>query len=278
MADDNEEISEDHDARPDITQIAKADRGSAAGALPQASSTLPLAPPDPSPSGPETSAKTGRLGSQPMTTTSSSASSTIPSQARNTMDDQGPSPYGTRSRNRTGNARPNYAEDRELDMDYEWAPASNKTRGSSTSASSANLQGDENEGSAVNIRRRSLTTAAPLTAAKGSNSAAPKDPLPGMSSFPVHPEPSAVTQQPSKKRKAPGAVPAVSTPSSSNQGPTVNHSTVRKAVATPHANCSRPTNMLTFETSQGFLKNGELIADDGTVLAVNGTYSSSVSQ
>ncbi|KAL8778817.1 MAG: hypothetical protein Q9194_001774 [Teloschistes cf. exilis] len=270
MADDNEEISEDHDAQPDTTHLAKADRGSAAGALPQASSTLPLAPPDPSPSGPEISAKTGRLGSQPMTTTSS-ASSTIHSQARNAMDDQGPAPYGTRSRNRVGNARPNYAEDRELDMDYEWAPASNKTRGSSTSASSANLQGDENEGSAVNTRRRSLTTATPLTAAKGSSSAAPKDPLPGMSSFSVHSEPSAVTQQPSKKRKAPGAVPTTSTANSSNHGPTANHSTSRKAVAAPPVNCSRTTNMLTFETSQGFLKNSELIADDGTVLAVNGT-------
>ncbi|KAL8631700.1 hypothetical protein Q9189_002607 [Teloschistes chrysophthalmus] len=269
MADDNEEISEDHDAQPDTTQLTKADRGSAARALPQASSTLPPAPLDPSPSGPEISAKTGRLGSQPMTTTSS-ASSTIPSQARNAMDDQGPSPYGTRSRNRAGNARPNYAEDRELDMDYESAPASYKTRGSSTSASSANLQGDENEGSAVNTRRRSLTTAAPLTATKGSNSAAPKDPLPGMSSFSVHPESSAVAQQPSKKRKAPGAVPTTSTPAASNHGPTANHSTLRKGAAVPPVSCSRTTNMLTFETSKGFLKNEELIADDGTVLAVNG--------
>ncbi|KAI4203150.1 MAG: hypothetical protein LQ350_002026 [Teloschistes chrysophthalmus] len=268
MADDNEEISEDHDAQPDTTQLTKADRGSAARALPQASSTLPPAPLDPSPSGPEISAKTGRLGSQPMTTTSS-ASSTIPSQARNAMDDQGPSPYGTRSRNRAGNARPNYAEDRELDMDYESAPASYKTRGSSTSASSANLQGDENEGSAVNTRRRSLTTAAPLTATKGSNSAAPKDPLPGMSSFSVHPESSAVAQQPSKKRKAPGAVPTTSTPAASNHGPTANHSTLRKGAAVPPVSCSRTTNMLTFETSKGFLKNEELIADDGTVLAVN---------
>ncbi|CAI4216562.1 unnamed protein product [Parascedosporium putredinis] len=37
-------------------------------------------------------------------------------------DTSSSSPYGTRSRNRTGNARPNYAEDKDMDLDYEYLP------------------------------------------------------------------------------------------------------------------------------------------------------------
>jgi len=33
---------------------------------------------------------------------------------------------------------------------------------------------------------------------------------------------------------------------------------------------TRETNMLSFETCQGYLKNGKLKADDGTLLALNG--------
>ncbi|KAL8935062.1 MAG: hypothetical protein Q9211_004905 [Gyalolechia sp. 1 TL-2023] len=202
-------------------------------------------------------------------TATSSASSAFPPQPRNAMEDNGPSPYGTRSRNRTGNARPNYAEDRELEMDYDWAPASKKARGSSTSASSTNVQGEENESLGVSTRRRSLTTVALPSSTKGANSTAPKDHIPGMSSFSVHPEPSEAPQQPSKKRKAPGAVPAALSTLSANTTSTTSFTTSRKSSKLTSAHVSRFTNMLSFDASQGYLKKGELIADDGTVLAVN---------
>lgn len=188
------------------------------------------------------------------------------------MEDNGPSPYGTRSRNRTGNARPNYAEDRELEMDYDWAPASKKARGSSTSPSSTNLQSEENESSGVSTRRRSLTTVAFPSLSKGANSTVPKDHLPGMSSFSVNPEPTEAPQQPSKKRKAPGAIPAAPSNLSANTTSATSLPTSRKSSKVTSAHALRFTNMLSFEASQGYLKKGELVADDGTVLAVNGTY------
>lgn len=268
MAGHNAEISQNHNVPPKSAELGGSVGASANNARPRPSSATPPAPHDPSPSVRETSAKPSRLESQPMTTTSS-ASSTLPSQARNAMEDHGPSPYGTRSRNRTGNARPNYAEDRELDMEYEWAPTSNKARGSSTSACSTNVQGEANESAGVSTRRRSLTTAVLPSAARCGNASVPKDPLPGMSSFSVHPEPDAASQPPSKKRKV------ASTSASSNLPPTTSAAS-RKALTAASVNGHRATNMLSFETSQGYLKNGELRADDGTVLAINGTYQPSL--
>ncbi|KAI4247716.1 MAG: hypothetical protein L6R40_001302 [Gallowayella cf. fulva] len=202
-------------------------------------------------------------------TSTSSASSTRPAPVQLTMEDNGPSPYGTRSRHRTGNARVNYAEDRELDMDYDWAPASKKARGSSTSASSTNLQAEDNDTAGVNTRRRSLTTAILPPASKGGNTNLSKEQIPGLSSFSVHPGASASAPQPSKKRKAPGTVPAAPASTSTMPNAANNQVGPRKAAPVASTNGSRTTNMLSFDVSQGFLKNGELKADDGTALAVN---------
>lgn len=228
--------------------------------LPQTTSTFPPAPPKAPPSTSETLANPEHIKSHPITT---------PSLVPSAMEHNGPSPYGTRSRrNRTGNARPNYAEDRELDMDYDWAPASKKARDSSTSASSTKLQSEEPENFGVNTRRRSLTTAILPTPSKGSNSATAKDHIPGLSSFSLNPESSEAPQAPSKKRKAPGALPAAAATTSTVT--TAGQSASRKTSKSTTAAGSRSTNMLSFETSQGFLKNGKLTADNGTVLAVNG--------
>ncbi|KAL8987168.1 MAG: hypothetical protein Q9177_003599, partial [Variospora cf. flavescens] len=226
----------------------------------QTTSTSPPAPPKPPASTSETLARPEHIKSHLMTT---------PSLAPSAMEPNGPSPYGTRSRrNRTGNARPNYAEDRELDMDYDWAPASKKARDSSTSASSTKLQSEEPENLGVNTRRRSVTTAILPTPSKGSNSATAKDHIPGLSSFSLNLESSEAPQAPSKKRKAPGALPAASATTTTTVA-TAGQSASRKTSKSTTAAGSRSTNMLSFETSQGFLKNGKLTADNGTVLAVN---------
>ncbi|KAL8830897.1 MAG: hypothetical protein Q9170_005528 [Blastenia crenularia] len=265
MADDHEELARENDASIKPAESGGSISTSANTTLPRLSSTSPPPPPNPSLSAPAPSAN---MDSQPMTATSST-SSTYPPQAQSLMEDNGPSPYGTRSRNRTGNARPNYAEDRELEMDYDWAPASKKARGSSTSASSTNLQSEENEGSGMSTRRRSLTTLAIPSQPKGANLITPKDQLPGMSSFSVNPEPHGIPQQPSKKRKAPGAVPAAPPNVTTNSVSTTSHTTTRKAPKATSISAPRSTNMLSFESSQGYLKDGQLTADDGTVLAVN---------
>ncbi|KAI4091110.1 MAG: hypothetical protein LQ344_004338 [Seirophora lacunosa] len=259
MADDTHDTSQGNHVSQRPAGLGDSIAASANTILPQTASTSPPPSPEPPAPTPETLANPEHLESHSMPTTSLPAS---------TMDQNGPSPYGTRSRrNRTGNARPNYAEDRELDMDYDWAPASKKARGSSTSASSTNVQSEEPETLGVNTRRRSITTAGLPTPSKGNNSATPKDQIPGLSSFSVNREPSEAPQAPSKKRKAPGALPAASatTGTVATSGQTASRKSGKHTTVTG----SRSTNMLSFETSQGFLKNGKLTADNGTVLAVN---------
>ncbi|KAL8923597.1 MAG: hypothetical protein Q9208_004544 [Pyrenodesmia sp. 3 TL-2023] len=268
MADDNRDHFKGNHVSPKTAEFGDRIRVSAKLAVPQTSSTLPPAPPNPPLSASETPANPERLGSQPATITAS-ASPALPSQPKVAMEDNGLAPYGTRSRNRAGNTRPNYAEDRELDVDYEWAPASKKAWGSSTSASSTNVQSEEPECPAVNTRKRSLTTAALPGTSKANNPATPKDQIPGMSSFAVNPEPSEAPQVPSKKRKAPGTAPAAFTTATTSTVTPPNHSTARKTAKAALVNGSRSTNMLSFETHRGYLKNGKLTADDGTSLAVN---------
>ncbi|KAL9047390.1 MAG: hypothetical protein Q9214_000025 [Letrouitia sp. 1 TL-2023] len=234
---------------------------------PHAPSTSPLSCP---PTATDLPTTVHTLDSQPMTTTSSSSSSSsLPSaNGTNTMDHSGPSPYGTRSRNRTGNTRPNYAEDKELDTDYDWI-SSKKARHTSNLTSSNHVLVDENEGPGVSTRRRSLTTTAGSTASKGVASNPIRDLIPGMSSFSVNPESHGASQPPSKKRKAPGALPSSTHATITSSTTTSSNSHSRKTGGNVSANRHRETNMLSFEVCQGYLRNGKLKADDGTSLGIN---------
>ena len=217
-------------------------------------------------------AKSINLESQPMTATSSSSSMPSDQQANNPMDATGASPYGTRSRNRTGNPRPNYAEDREIEMEYEWSSTKRPHAGSGPSIPNSAPSGDGDKPSAANTRRSSTTAPiAPPTINKAAVPTVSKDHLPGMSSFPVNPEPNTAPPAPSRKRKAPGNGPATShTTSAPIQTPAP--SIPRRTAGVSNAKASRGTNLMTFESCQGYLKNGKLKADDGTLLAVNGTF------
>ena len=218
--------------------------------------------------------KSTNLESQPMTATSTSSSSSMPSdqQPNTSMDTANASPYGTRSRNRTGNPRPNYAEDREVEMEYEWS-SSKRSQASSAPSMPNNAQpGDGDKSSAANTRRSSTTApAAPPTNNKAALPSVQKDHLPGMSSFSVNPEPNTAPPAPSRKRKAPGTAPATShTSAAVTQTPAPAIS--RRTAYVPNPKASRETNLMTFESCHGYLKSGRLKADDGTVLAVNGTW------
>ena len=220
-------------------------------------------------------AKPTHLESQPMTAQSSTSS--IPSdqqQANNSMETTGTSPYGTRSRNRTGNPRPNYAEDREPEMEYEWSSTKKPHASSGPSMPTTAQSGDSDKPLAANTRRSSTTVPIALpTNNKVPLPSLQKDHLPGMSSFSVNPEPSTAPPAPSRKRKAPGNVPALPQTSSAvtqTPAPIISR---RTAAVPPHPKACRETNLMTFETCQGYLKNGKLKADDGTILAVNGKFS-----
>lgn len=216
----------------------------------------------------ESSIKATTLDSQPMTKTSSSSS--VPSaHGANPPDTNGPSPYGTRSRNRTGNARPNYAEDHEMDGEYDWS-STKKSQALGTSAAMGLAQVGESEKSIGVSTRRSSNAMLGTAAGKAAPTNAPRDHLPGMSSFSVNADCSNAAPTPAtKKRKAPGGGHATS-----NATPGVAHSTPnghsRRTTTAASANCDRQTNMLSFENCQGYLKNGRLKADDGTTLSING--------
>ena len=169
-------------------------------------------------------------------------------------------PYGTRSRQRTSGQRPNYAEDKDMDVDTETngvqpAGKAGSSRKSGTPLSKMPIEADDDSGprrgfSAINTTPKST-----------SQSAASKDPIPGTSTFASSPG----TTVPSKKRKQPGSstVPALSSAQTAT-------SRLKSAV-----NASRrpqpETSMMSFDHCQGYLNpNGQLKADDGTSLAVNG--------
>jgi hypothetical protein len=100
-----------------------------------------------------------------------------------------------------------------------------------------------------------------------------KDQIPGTSTFSANPA-AGVTTQPSKKRKANGQTVSGT---SNTLLPTINFTSSgsqtnarRASVATQSINGFRESNMLSFENCAGHLKDGKLVADDGTTLAVNG--------
>jgi hypothetical protein len=216
------------------------------------------------PSVKETATSIRANASQPMTSTSSSSSN--PS-LRDVTASATPSasPYGTRSRNRTTASRPNYAEDKETEMDYEYT-SKNPTTTETQNADPGRISG-------VSTRRASAVAigAATVIAANGSSiSAALKEHIPGTSTFSANPSTNTASSQ-SKKRKASGPVGASglnATTASTEGSPTL---TRKASLAAASAGGSRDSNMLSFENCQGYLKNGKLRADDGTMLAINGT-------
>ena len=220
----------------------------------------------------ESAAKPPPFESQPMTTSSSSSS--LPPEQQ--METTSASPYGTRSRNRTGNPRPNYAEDRELDMEYEWT-SGKKSQGNSASVVMNNLLSGESDKASTGSTRRS--SAAATNGFTSSNKAAipnmQNSSLPGMSTFSAYPDPNLVATPPAptRKRKAPGSGPVASNTTTSMQQTSVAGVSRRNAIP-PQSSKLRTTNLLTFDGCQGYLKNGKLKADDGTILSVNGEFHS----
>lgn len=214
------------------------------------------------------SEKTRALESQPMTKTTSSSSSLPSGMGTGTGDTAGPSPYGTRSRNKAGNARPNYAEDREMDVDYDCA-AAKKSQASGAAVPSGQAQGGESDKSTGVSTRRSSNTAPGCTTSKAGQASNVKDVPPGTSTVSTNAEANASPlPATSKKRKTPGGTSAAS----QNAGPVGSHGGSRRGPTAVSSARSRETNMLTFEDSQGYLKDGKLKADDGTILGIDGEW------
>ncbi|KAK2746761.1 putative PHD type zinc finger protein with BAH domain-containing protein [Onygenales sp. PD_40] len=210
------------------------------------------------------------LQSQPMTATTSSASSPVSDAAlqnNTTSSSTAAVPYGTRSRNRVGGARPNYAEDRDVDTEFELVTSSSRAGGSKRASSGLNYSSgspsaDNERVTVLNTRRRDTTN--------GSNAAPPtKEAIPGTSSFSANPNGNHSTTV-SKKRKQPGShqtTPASSTPSNSTFQSSKKF--IVPANVPVDSQKSNTRNMMTFHNSRACLKQGKLKADDGTILSPN---------
>lgn len=240
-----------------------------------------------------------------MTKTSSSSSGSNPADAKDAAT--GPSPYGTRSRNRTGRARPNYAEDKDIDSDlFDAAPerkddgdakrstrlannSSNPTQdapqlGPSSGSSSSRKplptsdDGKHSGTAAAATSTTSTTTNTTSTANKESqqqqqnHTSAASTPAPAVNS--------ATTSQPTKKRKAgnQGNSSGLNQQTGSGNSSTSSNAAHRKSLGGGGGGMSgyAETNMMSFEDCQGRPKNKTLTADDGTILAVNGKWNSVV--
>lgn len=150
-------------------------------------------------------------------------------------DDASATHYGTRSRNRPSSSRPNYAED--VEMEFEQAPQPPQIR-----------KGDGSQSPSSTSQKRN--------ASAGNNG---NSPIPGTSTFSANPN----VNVPKKRKAAGGNSTQPTQPSSGTRRAAANLSSQSKE--------GRLSNMYSFERCGGRLKNGKLVADDGTAFCVNGT-------
>ena len=173
-------------------------------------------------------------------------------------------PYGTRSRNRAGQSRPNYAEDKDVDGDFEVAPVTKTSHGRKATRASAfdsEAPSHSDSGQSTSLSKKAPihenhnTTAAPKPHASGASSAT-------STAGPSNP----------RKRKATGppAASQLGPPAPTSNGVASQAITRRASMAAQVAAGIRDSNMLSFDNCRGQLKDKRLVADDGTVLGVNG--------
>ena len=178
----------------------------------------------------------------------------------------GTAPYGTRSRNRTGTSRPNYAEDKELDGEFEVAATQKESNGRKT-ARTADL------GSSIPANTIQKPPDSELDQIVTVQSHY-KEPIPGTSTFSANPTSTSLSgPSTSKKRKANGQPATAIQPQL--QAPlqsviTAQAVTRRASMAAQVVAGVRDSNMLSFDNCGGHLKNERLVADDATILEVNG--------
>jgi hypothetical protein len=168
--------------------------------------------------------------------------------------DNAASGYGTRSRNRTGGSRPNYAEDKEVDLEIETLSKPSRSSKRSAAASEqlpGSTGGPSEDGSAPPDK--------------------PTDNLPAAMTAPAPTSTPTPAPAPSKKRKHPGSNHTVSATSS-----LTSTSRAKPTLSVPFKGYVE-TNMMSFQRSGSKLNaKKQLVADDGTAIQANGTLESPV--
>jgi hypothetical protein len=186
------------------------------------------------------------------------------------FEENGAAPYGTRSRNRPGRSRPNYAEDTEMDFEMTNAP----TNGNMSDPPSRNSVVAEN-GQSSGVGGKKGSGPAQGNASWGNSGSISKDTTPAnpnISGAPAVAAPAAKqpspAQPPVKRRKnaatSNGTQSSAAAPSQAG-AKRGNHVMVA-------ASSARESNMLTFENTGAMLKNGRMEADDGQTVSINGKF------
>ncbi|KAH7076591.1 hypothetical protein BKA63DRAFT_510354 [Paraphoma chrysanthemicola] len=190
-------------------------------------------------------------------------SNSAPSSSKD-PEENGAAPYGTRSRNRPGRSRPNYAEDTEMDFEMA-APATNGNISDPPSRNS--VVADSGQPSGVSSKKGSAP--AQGNGSWGNPGANTRDEPPnpnisGTSAVAAVTQPS-TAQATTKRRK--NAAAATNGTHQNSAAPT--QTAPKRGNQVMVANNARETNMLTFENTGAILKNGQMVADDGQTVSVN---------
>lgn len=183
-------------------------------------------------------------------------------------EENGAAPYGTRSRNRPGRSRPNYAEDAEMDFETTVASANGNV---SDPPSHESVAAESAQASGVGGKKGSA--AASGNASWGNSGPNPKDNpatpnIPGASASTTATNQASTAQPATKRRKNAAATngthASASAPSQAGAK--------RGGQVMPAASSARESNMMTFEKTGAMLKNGHMEADDGQTVSINGKF------
>jgi hypothetical protein len=160
--------------------------------------------------------------------------------------------YGTRSR-RGGKERLNYAEDQDADFDFTSAATTTSYKKGASAAANA-----QNTTDAKRAKESAQLVTPNGAHSSANNQTIAKDPAPGATSTVTNP----------KKRKAAGTATPTNLASTPPVSAALSAANMRKQLP---SSLARETNMLLFSRSKSCLnKKGELVADDGTKLNING--------
>lgn len=191
--------------------------------------------------------------------------------SRKSSEEAAAAPYGTRSRNRPGRSRINYAEDTEMDFEVTAAAPTNGNASDPSSRSSVAAESGQPSG----VSGKKGAGAGQGTAPWGNSGANPKDTQANISisgSSATTPAAQANTAQTTTKRRKNAAKDATNGVQASAPAPSQAGKRAAQVQAPATAPYTRESNMMTFEFSGAFLKNGSLQADDGQTLSVNGEF------
>lgn len=193
--------------------------------------------------------------------------------SRKDSEEAAAAPYGTRSRNRPGRSRINYAEDTEMDFEMTVPASTNGNASDPPSRSSVVAESGQPSG----VSGKKGAGAGQGSAPWGNSGTNPKDNQANLSisgSSATTPATQTNTAQSTTKRRknatkdtTNGTQASAAAPSQASKRGA--QAQVQAPAAAPY---TRESNMMTFEFSGAILKDGHLQADDGQIVSVNGKF------